>query len=217
MAKNYDLRPENQRFGELFRQANLSQKEFGELLGVSQRQISAILLGRSLITPMLIELLRYKLNINPSWLLHGELPKRIENPEWATGYIPILADIPAGPWKLWIDTYVTGVGDDYIAAPTDIKGENLFAIRVKGDSMEPSLHEGDILVINPHREFISGLAVVRHHWGYKIRMAKKHNNTYILTPLNLAYKEEEIEPDNDTRFYVPVKRISMQNLSEGDS
>lgn len=55
---------------------------------------------------MLIKLLELKLNINPRWLINGELPIHLENPEWETGYIPIIADIPAGHWKEWIDTYI---------------------------------------------------------------------------------------------------------------
>ena len=212
MARNYDIPPINQRFGVLFRRANITQSEFGDLLGVSQRQISAIMTGKSMVTPMLIELLKYKLNINPEWLLHGTLPMHRENPEWETGYIPILADIPAGHWEAWIDTYTAGVGDDYLAAPADVRGENLFAIRVHGDSMSPMFLPGDILVINPHKIWTRGPAVVRHQGGYQIRLVRKHNNTYILTPVNPAYDEDEITPDESTAFYVPVKRISMQDI-----
>ncbi len=214
MAKSYDIPDINRRFWELFKWTKLSQAEFGTLLGLSQNQVSNIILGKSLVTPMLIELFQYKLNVNPRWLLEGEPPMFRENPELPNESIPILADIPAGDWKFWIDSYPAKAGEGYICVP-EMKGANLFAIRVRGDSMEPSLHEGDILVINPYREFFKGLAVVRHHWGYKIRTVRKLNHSYLLTPYNPAYDEEVIDPDDDTRFYVPVKRISMQDLPEG--
>jgi len=70
----------------------------------------------------------------------------------------------------------------------DVSGKNLFGIRVTGESMEPTLYDGDILIINPHKKFTRGLAVVRHHWGYKIRnVHKRGNNSYTLAPVNPAY------------------------------
>jgi repressor LexA len=211
MAKNYDIPPVNQRFFQLFRRFKLSQAEFGELLGISQRQISAISCGKSLVTPMLYELLRYKLNVNPRWLQEGELPIYLENSDQVVDGVPLLADIPAGDWKYWIDSYVAGGGEEYVCVP-DVKGSNLFAIRVEGDSMEPRIHDGDILIVDPHKKFVKDVAVVRHHWGFKVRLAHRHDNIYILTPVNPAYDVEVITPDDDTRIYVPVKRISVQNL-----
>jgi len=212
MTKNYCIPEINQRFNKLFCSSGLSQKEFGEMLGISQRQVSAICMGQRKINPMLLEIMKLKLNLREQWLLKGEPPMYRKNPEIENPDLPVLADIPAGDWKYWIDSYTTKSADTWISAP-GINGENLFAIRVEGDSMEPRFHEGDILVIDPHRKFDGGIAVVRHGEGYKIRNVRRlAKDRFLLIPINEAYEIEEIVPKEDTRFYVPVKVISVRSI-----
>lgn len=212
MVNSYDLPLINARFFEVFKSTGLSQKKFGFIFGLSQNQVSNILSGKRGITPMLVKLLRLQLNVNPKWLHDGVMPMFLESSENTEAQIPILADIPAGPWENWIDSYAPGAGDDYIDVP-EIKGRNLFGIRVKGDSMEPNLRERDILIIDPHKRFKHGIAVVRHKWGYKIRLVKRSGSgSYMLWPTNIDYDEEEIYIEENTRLYVPVKVISMKNL-----
>ena len=210
MQKN-DLSPIHLRFCSIFNSLGMTQKDFGIKLGLSHNQVSTILSGKSKVTASTIQLLWHNFKVNPEWLLHGELPMFIANDDLKTPGIPLLANIPAGPWMYWKDSYAAGAGDEYIYCP-DIKGNNLFAVRVEGDSMEPLLFNKNILVIDPHKKFIKGIAVVRHHWGYKIRNVKKRGNTYLLMPANLKYDEEEITPDNDTHFYVPIRKITIGDI-----
>ena len=212
MAKNYIIPKINQRLYHLLKDTGLSKKEFGALLGVSQSQISNIFLGKRGVTPMMVKLLEVKLNINVLWLEEGEPPMYRESRDNGNHQVPLIADIPAGPWESWIDSYEPGAGEDYIAVP-DVTGNNLFAIRVKGDSMEPQLHGGDIVIIDPHRKFSTGVAVVRHHWGYKIRNVRKiGGKEYHLWPLNPAYEDETITRDEATRLYVPIKVCSLRDI-----
>ena len=206
-----ELSPIKQRFRMVFESSGLTQVEFGRQIGKSQNLISDILNDRCNVSGDMIQLLRYKLNVNPDFLLKGSTPiflkKDIDDLR-----IPVIADIPAGPWEDWIDSYAPGAGDDFLVCP-DVHGKNLFAVRVKGDSMKPELAEGDILVIDPHKKFESGIAVVRHHWGYRIRNVKKiTRDRWFLWPLNPAHESLEITPDNDTRLYVPVKMVSMRDI-----
>lgn len=125
--------------------------------------------------------------------------------------IPIISDIPSGKWEIWFDNYKPGINDGYIEL-SDIKGSNLFAVRVPDDSMEPSLSKGNILIVNPAKKFTRGIAVVRHTWGYKIRNVKQHDKFLLLMPINPKYDEEEILPDENTAIYVPVKAISIKDI-----
>jgi len=207
-----ELSPVKQRFYMVFKASRLTQAEFGNKLGKSQNHISRILNGKRNISAEMIKLLRYEMNVNPRFLLHGETPMFLPVKIEASRIVPIIADIPAGDWRFWLDSYAAGAGDDYVSCP-DIPGENLFAVRVEGDSMEPKLVAGDILVIDPHRKFDGGIAVVRHDEGYKIRHVRKiGRKRYLLCPFNSAYKDEEIEPGPDTQFYVPVKKISVSDI-----
>jgi len=206
-----DLNPIRKRFYLIFKAVGKTQREFGRIIGKSQNQISAILNNRSGVSGDMIQLLWLNLNVNPNYLLYGDGPMFLEKFD-INRRIPVIADIPAGPWRYWYDSYAAGSGDDYLVCP-DLKGTNLFAIRVDGDSMEPELKKGDVLIINPNLEFSHGIAVVRHFKGYKIRIvSKKTAKNYLLTPLNNKYPEELIIVDKETRFYVPVKIISMRDI-----
>jgi len=216
-----DLSPIKQRFYMVFKSTGLSQSEFGKVLGKSQNLISSILNNKRSISGDMIQLLWFKFRVNPEFILHGQRPMFIEKFD-INRRIPIIADIPAGDWREWFDSYAAVAGDDYIAAP-EVKGDNLFAIRVIGDSMEPLLFEGDILVIDPHKEFMHGLAVVRHNWEYKIRDVERRNakigylhqrseRKYHLCPQNKKYPAEEITSGNETKIYVPVKVISLRDI-----
>jgi phage repressor protein C with HTH and peptisase S24 domain len=56
------------------------------------------------------------------------------------------------------DNFHPGEADDWIE--TKVKGQTVFAVRVKGGSMIPEFNEGEIAVINPHLEVKSGDYVV---------------------------------------------------------
>jgi len=211
-----DYNPIRQRFFMIFKSLHITQTEFGKKLGKSQNLISAILNNKRAVSGDMIQLLRYKFNVNPDYLLYGRSPMFIEKME-LNRRIPILGDIPAGEWKHWIDAYSANAGDDYVSAP-ELKGSYLFAVRVEGDSMEPLLYKGDIIVIDPDKQFSHGIAVVRHNWGYKIRNVKirnvfmKSEQKLYLCPQNSKYDPEEITADNDTRVYVPIKVISLKDI-----
>lgn len=200
------------RFRMVFDTLGLTQMEFGNKVGLSQGQVSTIVSGKGNVPARLIQLLWHVFRVNPDFILKGSTPMFLPPKR---ELIPILGDIPAGDWEQWIDSYPPGVGDGYLDM-SDVKGENLFAVRVKGDSMEPMLRKGDVLVIDPHREFIKGFAVVRHSFGgelsYKIRSVVRRGNLLSLTPCNPAFEPEDITPNENTRLYVPVKVLSLRDL-----
>jgi transcriptional regulator with XRE-family HTH domain len=105
-----DLSPIKQRFYTIFKSTGLTQAEFGRVLGKSQKLISSIINNRRGVSADMIQLLRYKLNVNPEYILHGTtpmfLPKKIES----GAMIPLIADIPAGDWRFWYDSYAVGAG-----------------------------------------------------------------------------------------------------------
>lgn len=178
------LKGVNERLFEVRKKLKLTQSQMADILGTTHSNISHLESGKHLLSSLYLAPLELKLNVNSRYIFHGEEPMFLEKPESKFSLIPIIADIPAGDWREWFDSYAAGAGDDYIAAP-EVKGDNLFAIRVIGDSMEPLLFEGDILVIDPHKEYRHGLVVVRHHWGYKIRnVYRKSKLKYYLCPQN---------------------------------
>lgn len=63
--------------------------------------------------------------------------------------IPLINKVAAGyPSDFTDKGYPVGIADEYVSVP-DIDDTNAFAVSVVGDSMEPRLHEGDVLIISP--------------------------------------------------------------------
>lgn len=67
--------------------------------------------------------------------------------------IPVVSWVLAGKWGAADETFQEEDAAEWIES--DIKGEHNFALRVKGDSMEPEFNEGDI-IISPLDKAMSG-------------------------------------------------------------
>jgi len=75
----------------------------------------------------------------------GYLPADLE-PVGESKSLPVISWAQAGNCQQISDTPQYGDYGKYVE--TDAKG--IFALRVRGESMETEFHEGDIIVINPY-------------------------------------------------------------------
>lgn len=62
--------------------------------------------------------------------------------------IPVISCVQAGMWREAVDAYAQGAGQDAIVVQSDI-GPHAFALKVRGNSMEPMFKEGDTIIIDP--------------------------------------------------------------------
>jgi len=77
-------------------------------------------------------------------------------PKGNFGTIPLINKVAAGyPSDFTDKGYPVGIADEYVSVP-DIDDPYAFAVTVVGDSMEPRLHEGDVLVISPAESIENG-------------------------------------------------------------
>jgi SOS-response transcriptional repressor LexA/DNA-binding XRE family transcriptional regulator len=109
--------------------------------------------------------------------------------------IPLLTWVQAGEMTGYDDKYpYPGCSDEYIT--TDLKGEHLFALRVKGDSMSPKFLEGDVVIINPDAHTDNGdFIIVKNEVNHEtmLKQLKKYSNDLIiLHPLNPSYSDVEL-------------------------
>lgn len=61
----------NKRFRETRMKFNLTQKEFGQLLGLKSSDIKLIEAGRQKITPATLRVLKEKLSVDTDWLMNN--------------------------------------------------------------------------------------------------------------------------------------------------
>ena len=185
----------------------LTLREAGKLSGISHVNVRDI--EGDAIKPSfekVINLLRaYHADIQEFLREIGYLPQNVEpaligevNP------VPVISLVAAGQWNFASDEFELGVADEYIAS--DVKGENIFAVRVKGDSMEPEFTEGDIIILNPHAKTYSGdYVIVRNDEGEAtLKQLKQYGKIKVLHPLNPKYPDIEL---SDARQYVVVGKV----------
>lgn len=121
---------------------------------------------------------------------------RTENVEPAVveshGRVPVVSWVTAGSWKDIADAFEPGDADEWI--DSDVKGKNVFALRVTGDSMEPEFKNGEIITINPHLEAMPNDYIVVKDREEKatFKQLKKYGSKLVLHPLNPNYQDQEV-------------------------
>jgi repressor LexA len=112
--------------------------------------------------------------------------------------IPILGPIAAGPFLLVPEPGVDYMNDKEYAAvdiarsllPSKEKGDNLYALEVKGDSMiDAMINDGDIVVLKPAAEAKNGeMVAVRVNDEYTLKYFFKEKDRFRLQPANPTMK-----------------------------
>ena len=122
------------------------------------------------------------------------------------GQIPVISWVTAGRWHEVSDAYEPGDAQQWI--DSDIKGDNIFALHVTGDSMEPEFFDGEIITINPHVEALPGdFVVVRNPTGEAtFKQLKKYGDNWVLHPLNPRYEDQILERGDFTIIGKVVKK-----------
>lgn len=131
----------------------------------------------------------------------GYLPSNIEPAKLKKlRPVPVISWVTAGKWQEVCDTFQAGQADEFIES--DVKGQYIFALRVKGDSMEPEFHEGDIIIVNPHIDTKSGDFVIVKNEAEEatFKQLKKYGDTVVLHPLNPKYPDMEITAKHKYRI-----------------
>jgi SOS-response transcriptional repressor LexA len=176
----------------------LSLRDASRLSGVSHTHTRDIEDGRSIPSfEMVMKFLKaYTLDIGEFLSQTGYMPADLE-PVGESKRIPVLSWTQAGSWQEISDTSQYGDYGEYIE--TDSKG--VFALRVRGESMVPEFHEGDIIVINPylkpeHNDYV----VVSNVEGEAtFKQLKKYGKTRVLHPLNPKFDDIELSKDTEYR------------------
>lgn len=81
-----------------------------------------------------------------------------------------------------------------------LKEEALCVVRCKGDSMEPRIHDGDVVLIDTARKEVEDSMVYAINYGGEAklkRMIKKIDGSLVIRSDNQRYEDEVIPPNDD--------------------
>lgn len=124
------------------------------------------------------------------WIVSGKGRKLVEEgvvegPE-VRGYVPLLSSVQAGAYK----EFLTNMGDEMEKIPTTVPvNKCTFALRVKGDSMEPEFLEGVIVIVEPDLDPQAGdfVIVMNGDGEANLKQLVKDGGDWLLKPMNERY------------------------------
>lgn len=109
----------------------------------------------------------------------------------------VLDEAPIGQWPLSIDWVADHVG----AEP------NLIVVKVRGDSQQPILADGDWLIVDRSQARLgAGLAVVRVDDILKVKRIELRGRTIALTSANPTWQTEELDREADQHRFEVIGR-----------
>ena len=171
---------------------NLTQTEIAKMIYISQPAYSKYEMGTASPNPETLKKLAEVLNVSVDYLIGNDVPP--ERPGYVR--IPVLGRVAAG---IPIDAIEEVIDWEDISAEAAGDGE-YFGLQIKGQSMEPKISDGDVVIVRRQPDVDSGdIAVVLVNGNdATVKRIKKSPQGVTLIPSNPAYEpmyysNEEIE------------------------
>jgi SOS-response transcriptional repressor LexA len=125
---------------------------------------------------------------------YGSGAPRLEPAPGVSARLPLVSWVTAGHWREVVDNFEPGDAEEWVETTKRV-GAAAFALRVRGDSMEPRCPDGAVIIVDPEREAVNGSLVV-------VRLDEDAEATFkrlvveggrrFLAPLNPRYPVLEI-------------------------
>lgn len=173
-----------ERILEAFNATSLKQADLVRMTGIDKSSISLYLSGK--VTPKGDKLykLAVALGVTPEWLSGFNVPMHPQDKR--TYKIPVLGTVRAGYPTEAVENIL-----DYeeITEEMAMTGE-FFALKVKGDSMEPKFSEGDVVIVRKQSDVDNGDIAIMLVNGDEatIKKIQKFKGGINLIPSNSSYE-----------------------------
>jgi len=189
----------------------LRQEDLAEAAGLARSSLCLIERGSRSPSLEALDRISEALGIGAGELLSGGGGGSVVRERPATRSVPLIGSVSAGQSRIaWTDEDLpVGGGDERVDAPSDLRDPHAFALRVRGDSMSPALHDGDVVIISPRlgRVRAGGNALVQMRDGrVYLKAVYRRKDTLILQSVNPAYEPIAI-PRSEVRRLMRVAAI----------
>lgn len=164
----------------------MTQAEVSQIIGLTQSAYSGWENGRYKIDNISLSRLADLFDCTVDYLLGGEMPSR------NTYRIPVYAAVAAG---IPIEAIEDIVDYEEIDAALAGTGE-FFGLRIKGDSMEPRMREGDVVIVRKQDDAYTGdiVIVLVNGSDATVKKLKKEPSGISLIPNNPAHPVQYYSP-----------------------
>lgn len=181
-------------------QLGISQEQLANILGYKSRSsINKIELNHTDLPQSKIVALAKALSVTPAYLMGWEEPEQPtpKSNGYPTVRIPVLGDVAAGV-PILAQQDIIGYED----IPADMaKTGEYFGLKIKGDSMEPKIHDNDIVIVKSMSDAENNdivIAMINNEATCK--RLHKYSNSVVLTAINSDYKPIEVTPDENIQI-----------------
>lgn len=165
-----------------------SQTAISERTGISLAQINQWLTGHRNMTEGSAKMIARKLSLRADYFDTPETDVEVRFIPTAT--IPVVGDVKAGADGFLEEYgYPTGAGSHIIHRVTT--DPHSYALRIRGDSMQPKYDPGDFIIVEPSREAQAGdIVVVKLVDGRKLvkKLLYRRNGELTLGSINQDYR-----------------------------
>lgn len=191
-----------QQIKQLRKQAGMSQAELATVLRVTQQAVGKWETGRSSPDHETLSRLSEYFNVSIDFLL-GNLTLSGTVDDFP---IPIIGTVKAGFGALAFE-------EDYGTEYARVKNpENYFFLIVRGDSMEPRIHDGDLALVRRQKSLENGeLGVVVYGDGEgTLKKFIRKGNAVILQPFNTSYQPQILIDDDLNSLHIVGKVVETK-------
>lgn len=184
------------------KELGITLEDIGNYVGVSKATVQRWETGSiSNMRRDRIKKLSEILQIAPEILLEAEnkVPE-LSQPRTALAKIPVLGTVAAG---VPITAQEDIIGWEEVPVQW-VKNDTVFALKLKGDSMEPRMTEGDVVIVKKQSDVTSGeIAIVMVDGEATCKKVVKHSDGMVLISNNLKYAP----------MFFSVKDIDDKNIT----
>ncbi|MCI8355153.1 MAG: helix-turn-helix domain-containing protein [Lachnospiraceae bacterium] len=182
----------------------LKQSDLVEKTGISKGALSSYISGRYVPKQNNIFLIAKALNVSESWLMGNDVPlerRKIDRKKGVT--INVLGRVAAG---IPIEAIEEIIDTEEITEELARTG-NFFGLQIHGNSMEPRIYEGDVVIVRQQDDADSGDVVIAMINGddATCKRLRKYRDGIELIPNNPSY--EPMFFSNEEIMTKPVKII----------
>lgn len=183
--------------------ANLSQSELARRVGIKPQAIQFIESGKVYKPRNILEIAQ-EVGVDAVWLSTGEgdmnAHANISRGPKIQGHVPLIFWDQAVNWADDFDRGYVSIDADQTLIPTTAKiSKRAFALKVRGDAMEPEFAPEDVIVVDPdrapkHGSFI--IARIGNNPEAALREMVIEGGRRFLKPLNQRYQIDELTPQD---------------------
>lgn len=189
----------------------LSQAELGKIAGVSGKAVSTWELGIKVPRMGAVEKMANYFGIAKSVIVDDVQPTPTKQPTIPPGFEPMPAmDVVPLVGRIACGTPITAEEniEQMVCVPS--RWHSNFTLTCKGDSMEPRIHDGDLVAIRSQPEVENGeIAAVRIGEEATLKHVYLHENFIELRPENPAFNSIILSRDDMNDVVIEGKAVGL--------